>query len=1156
MRPLLILTWLACSIALTADEHDLDLRLKMTADEYGYKTANLYELNRILPEFETKLAPMGIQVRIPPFYPLSSEQIVCFLRENGLDIKQTWDELVISLTFDEKMKMALQKQIPETLSRRLEEIRKNIETIFDHPQFSTIVTSDFLEFIPTSSSWIVRSSGMEDRIGLTNAGGNESIKHVAPHLQELFSAMGKVVSSYFSEKSIRQRLLADDPSILFLPITPVLIQEMVKSAKRPLEAVVHTTEQLGPTPNLVSINCGYDVVDSKGRADLYYYYPSGVGHAVLAKDIDHLEENCRIAIAAIAEAIESHFQRATDIELLVTTSEDGACTIHLVQARPLNRPQLCASPSYLSNLSLVPQEQIGHVDTIVAAGSYVRTITNRMELIVAKTLKEAEEQFLYQTPNMQAVQAIIIQSEAEPNSHEATTFACSGKLVMRMEELEKLNSFIEGGPFYLDPQQGLIVKKRGVVFESLGFITHPMQERVSIEPSRDVFSPTFDISENHPQEDIPSLFTRLKQAGEIESVSTLSSLLFRLKKEVAFLQSVKRTPASMDALQKMESLYRFAREKAAGCIPVLANPPYDLNRLAAIKPIEALFVQNEDPHLENCYSWMSILQKYQIRSAFLNDLSLPDVEEIGSNLYLLDALCEGSEAAMTVDLKRKWQEFVSARRSNERNLLSEMIHNLVELDALSPWMHTVFAASNSFEELYTEYLQALPFLKKLKEQKNRLSLIPVSDWGKPNQFENLMNDLPLEMLLSDEFMHVFGQPGKLKQILALSFMSHFIDVFDDQFIKTLLRSPEYSSSEQKVCNFKKVVERYFSILKTWEPLSTLTQDARSWAFADFLDDIKTDVPNLSGHFDFQNFDLPDLLELAGGLPEELFDELPDTTKDLIHKKFPSASFKEGSLLLVQERFEKLESFHSYIAKMQKGIESVKGDSSHELFPPESFNVASEIFVNVAKRQKEVNFDGYPLAAFFTLVHQNINSILTNIAIQIGLDQLQRPPLLQEVETKVKNLGFLIDESGQIKSPSLIGTKFAKNSIHLIYNLPLKLHGITYEMKYHHSLQEVEFTMNLVSIDNNLSTLGKLFEIGAQYLDAKNISSIPFDQDMRVSCTFHSASQIEKLDLFLQCIQELTSSKFKEQNQNKAAKNTERFASLINHDEFKKLLGDL
>src|SRR4029079_13661071 len=80
----------------------------------------------------------------------------------------------------------------------------------------------------------VRSSGMEDSDELANPGGNKSYSGIKPDAESISKAMGKVVASYFSEKSLEQRLKGIDgqsdritSSILSDAFMPVLLQKMI-----------------------------------------------------------------------------------------------------------------------------------------------------------------------------------------------------------------------------------------------------------------------------------------------------------------------------------------------------------------------------------------------------------------------------------------------------------------------------------------------------------------------------------------------------------------------------------------------------------------------------------------------------------------------------------------------------------------------------------------------------------------------------------------------------------------------------------------------------------------------------------------------------------------------------------------------------------------
>jgi len=1135
---------------------------------YGYKIANLCELNELLnhSDLQSQLFNLRCSVRVPTFFGIASSQIVAYLHQNGFDLSSEWNQLIGSLSREEKNEMIRNKRMSMQFAQGLQRFQEKIKTIFHlGTPCEALSTPEWHYFIANESFLIVRSTGLEDKIGLTNAGGNVSIKHVSSALSDTLAAMGEVVASYFSEKSISQRLLSDDTNLFILPLTPVLIQEMVIGSPRPIEAVVHTTEQSGPTPGCTSFNCGYNVVDSQSRSDMYYYFCSGSGHAVLANQVEHLSESCRLAIKIVAQAIEEHYTQAMDVELLITKNLDDTHVIHLVQARPINRPIQNRKPDFIANVIDLPIDRILRAETIVAAGSFTRSIASPEQVIVASTLKEAENKYLFETTKKEAISAVIVEGEAEPNSHEATTFAGCGILVMCVRDHEQLRSFIEFGSFVLDPQQGAIVTTDGAsVIVHEGFISHPMACHVTIEPAHATLS--FDPKNYFPECNINILFARIKRSNEQEAVRSLSSLLYRLELEKNLLQQRAKEQEIRfvnDALEQLKALYAFAEKKACDALEFLKLPANDLKRLAAIKPIEALYFQEEDQELENSYSLQSILCKYRRRMSFFeNDLSgkiSPSARSmINSDPRLLDALCDGYDAALTPELKRRWLDFV---QDNSQRLLqlSEMVHDLANLGALSAWMQIVFPNASSFDELYAEYKEAVGLLDQLKNLQIDLRNVSISDWERAEKFDLLsarVHDF-LAILLSDEFLSVFDEPGTLKQIAALSFMGMFVDTFDDKFIKTLLCSNSYSSSE-KVQNFQSMVKTYFTILKRWEPLSTLTDDAKSWDLADFLDDFKKWLPTLYSKIDKENFNGTEYINGAENFPEEVFEELPLINKEMLRMRYPSMSLKQAAILVTKERFNNVETFQKYIEKMKQGIEQT--DLSHEqLFPPRDFSVASSIFVNVAKTGCPSNFDHYTLAAFFTLIHQNINSILTNLSLQAGLDQFQRPLLLQAIESKIHQLGFLLDESGHLKSPSLIGLNSNSTSLKLIYNLPIKQHGVTYDIIYNRHTSDVKLTINLVCVDNNLSTIARLFKMGANFLKAKNIATFSCEHDMRITCTLDHTSDVEHLDVFLQSLHELTSAFAKDPNNKNALQNTAQFMSLLevtNKLEFQTILDEL
>ena len=116
----------------------------------------------------------------------------------------------------------------KSLTTSSKEKIKQLQTLFincfkQHPVSEKIIQSIKL---PLDTLFMVRSTGEEDTVEMANPGGNKSVAAVKLDAQAISNAIGTVVASYVSEKSLTQRLLSGDdirkPSFM-----PVLIQRMI-----------------------------------------------------------------------------------------------------------------------------------------------------------------------------------------------------------------------------------------------------------------------------------------------------------------------------------------------------------------------------------------------------------------------------------------------------------------------------------------------------------------------------------------------------------------------------------------------------------------------------------------------------------------------------------------------------------------------------------------------------------------------------------------------------------------------------------------------------------------------------------------------------------------------------------------------------------------
>lgn len=124
---------------------------------------------------------------------------------------------------------------------------------------------------------MVRSTGDEDRVDVANPGGNESVPSDG---DKISSSIGAVISSYFSKKSMSQRLKSGEEITSNPPLMPCLIQELVGETSKdnlpPVSGIIYTDSKN------VRVQAAYGhgelVVNSKGNFDNFFVTNEDVVH--------------------------------------------------------------------------------------------------------------------------------------------------------------------------------------------------------------------------------------------------------------------------------------------------------------------------------------------------------------------------------------------------------------------------------------------------------------------------------------------------------------------------------------------------------------------------------------------------------------------------------------------------------------------------------------------------------------------------------------------------------------------------------------------------------------------------------------------------------------------------------------------------------------
>lgn len=440
--------------------------LDAALEDMGAKYRNVFHQMRLVELLQLP----GIKVPVPQ--GIGSTQMHAFLQATQPEIFTYWDELKGLYEQAENKNQFLKE--PE-IQRRLALIDQSLQTAFRDPS-----AFEKLQLDPSIKEWLtalrsqggslmIRSTGAEDTRESANAGGNLSVPYVAPTEEAFTSSVGDVVRSYFSERSLQNRINAGRNPFAEPLKLAVMAQEVIGEriggtnipSEIPRSLVLFTNEPLyigGEPFRAMRLSASYGhgegvvgeqgigtdtitVLFSLSQPDkLYILYDNhekperlapirGEDGTVSLQKVPNPPELQRRRVfneeevkhlvrwALIGEAY--YHGEATDMEL-VTKEIDGQFVIFPVQARPVNRPPP-GEATYLDRTKLgeIATPQI-RAETIVP-GSAVITLTKAEELLVAPSLEEAERLF-----RKGVHKAVLVGRDEPANSHPVVNFSNLG----------------------------------------------------------------------------------------------------------------------------------------------------------------------------------------------------------------------------------------------------------------------------------------------------------------------------------------------------------------------------------------------------------------------------------------------------------------------------------------------------------------------------------------------------------------------------------------------------------------------------------------------------------------------------------------------------------------------------------------------------------
>lgn len=322
--------------------------IERRALQYGYKEANLFSLNA--------LAVDGAGFSVPKCIGLSHQDNYSYLAGFKDSKGQTFD--LLYGRFCDLQNHAVESQsLSLDAAKVLEQIRVFVVEAFSDQAYVHQLRQaiDAGQGFNANAALMVRSTGKEDNEQIANPGGNASFANIENQPGAIAPAVGQVVASYFSEKSIMQRLLAHD-DITSPPFIPVLLQEMIgisPSVEQCVRSGVMYSNSRG-TQIQMAPGHGELVVNSRAPFDSYFVSSERMVYADIqekkyriipvAGGLDIVRNPKELAyrpsasesvirrLAQVGQLIETHYGAPRDIEFVYDPITDH---IHVVQARPI-----------------------------------------------------------------------------------------------------------------------------------------------------------------------------------------------------------------------------------------------------------------------------------------------------------------------------------------------------------------------------------------------------------------------------------------------------------------------------------------------------------------------------------------------------------------------------------------------------------------------------------------------------------------------------------------------------------------------------------------------------------------------------------------------------------------------------------------------------
>lgn len=1081
----------------------------------GNKHHNLVKLQSIVSDIP--------EVIIPEFIGISSQRIEVFLRKHEPSIFDDYEYVTfmldtsngVPISFKEKIKNKLffKKYSGESLEVIIARIERNIERCFDYYsfEFNKQEKELFKKMEKQNQFCMVRSTGVEDSQTVANAGGNISVSYVQPVTKKIKKAMGQVVASYFGLQSLKNRLQAGERLSATPLCIPVLIQTLVDEssggtgqAAIPVSGVAFTTKQslsnshFTVTEINASFGHGEGIVANRVAADRYYItssrahqgqiaiypviaykthrlIPNQHGTLVPCKNnnalVSCLSEEQLTRLYAVLKKIELAYGQPMDVEFVVCGS-----VIYIVQARPAMRctqePSYCICSTMTQNI-LSPYLS---GNTIVSAGSQVLVITDPKEVVVARTLDEAEQ---YATARTKIV---FIQSWASPLSHAAVNFTAHAVACLQMQDVAQLQQVLsqitEQTPLVVDIQQKVICiydLQKGPIQSHIakGWLEHPIDRMLSVQTE----SPSILSAQLNPlpiDGTLIKLLEQLKQANTKDSRLTALDALYKRIESFEMLIESRMHHAALVCSEKIKQAYAIFKNMCNSVIAELrASIQQNADQFEILfyeKMIEALLFQAQDAQqISDAYTAAYFLNDLFKNQMLLNALKKPNNTIALSVLQYISA-CPNKELSVAYqDWLQALQAYVGTdpiEYTTDREHLVNILYQLNECEALPIWFATEFYEAihsaeyktphgarlvlaqlvqpyNQTEQFYIEQLLKInSSIKRIQNQKKQT-------FNSSAEVMSVWHEIKHELIVpltEPSFMTRLASVPLCVRLNAYGIMHELIDVIDTTIKMT--KTSSALSWQERIHLFKEMLPDFLHVCKTW---------------------------------------------LKQVMPEDAL---------IYHHKWDRSAY-----------LDRLET-------LCKNILYTSND-------PSMFKRSNTFAVNAAVLGSSTAFERhYPQTAedIFMLIHQNsliaLAGATTGAFTQKALyEQMYLPQSIIDIMTYLQSPECIQQlTSGRASAPVLIGISYTTDLIELKYNMSLNNDSSTFQIIYNQSTQTCSMSVQFLGeARNRWEQIALLADLSPMLSGLELIDSVMLDEQAGIvsfSWSLQTATHLPLVVLYL------------------------------------------